>query len=307
MSRDIYNDTLISVDSSGVPTVLLSGVLVSVYAAGTTNLATIYQGRSGPTQQANPFTATNGLARFWADAGEYDVAYHDTLLRIADQAIGWNSIPAGTAGISGPMLVPGVAPPAGFIGPTAGVSEPPGWKLCNGQSLGKTAYAALYTALGGASSPWGQDTSTFRVPDLRGRTVIGAGTGAGLTTRTFGTTGGEENHLLTWDESGVNGNGSTGVQSAFHAHSGTTGTDSPDHSHVSTAPLIVHGGGVPPNKADLASGTALQGLNVNAGLGGATARHAHGFSPAPRTPTTATRSTPATPTRPTTSCSRGRR
>jgi len=39
--------------------------------------------------------------------------------------------------------------------------------------------------------------TTFVTPDLRGRTVIGAGTGAGLSTRLIAEYLGEENHLLT--------------------------------------------------------------------------------------------------------------
>jgi microcystin-dependent protein len=39
--------------------------------------------------------------------------------------------------------------------------------------------------------------TTFVTPDLRGRTLIGAGTGAGLTTRTVATALGEETHTLT--------------------------------------------------------------------------------------------------------------
>ena len=48
-----------------------------------------------------------------------------------------------------------------------------GWARCNGQELDRTTDAALYEALGGASSPWGQGdgTTTFNVPDYRGRTL----------------------------------------------------------------------------------------------------------------------------------------
>lgn len=38
------------------------------------------------------------------------------------------------------------------------------------------------------------------MPDLRGRTLIGSGTGSGLTARTVGGTGGEETHVLTQGE-----------------------------------------------------------------------------------------------------------
>ena len=149
MPRDIYNDTVIATTASGgAPTVLMSGVLVTVYKAGTTTTVPIYVDRSSPTQEPNPFEAVNGIVRFWADQGEYDVFYHDPLLRIADQTVGWNSIPGGAAGIGQAMMAPGVTPPVGAMFPYPGAAEPTGYKFANGQSLSKTTYAALYALLG---------------------------------------------------------------------------------------------------------------------------------------------------------------
>ena len=44
------------------------------------------------------------------------------------------------------------------------------------------------------------NATTFKVPDLRGRSPLGAGTGYGLTARTLGEMGGEEEHTITIDE-----------------------------------------------------------------------------------------------------------
>jgi microcystin-dependent protein len=70
--------------------------------------------------------------------------------------------------------------------------------LCDGAAVSRATYAALYTVLGGASSPWGQGdgTSTFNVPDLRGRVAVGAGQGSALTNRALADRGGEETHVL---------------------------------------------------------------------------------------------------------------
>jgi hypothetical protein len=69
---------------------------------------------------------------------------------------------------------------------TSAASARVGCLLCDGSAVSRTTYAALYAALGGASSPWGQGdgTTTFNVPDFRGRAIVGAGAGAGLTART---------------------------------------------------------------------------------------------------------------------------
>ena len=73
----------------------------------------------------------------------------------------------------------------GIVVATARASAPAGWVLCNGAAYARGAtpytdvYFNLFTALGGSSSPWGLPSgSTFNVPDLRGRVIIGVGTEA---------------------------------------------------------------------------------------------------------------------------------
>lgn len=53
--------------------------------------------------------------------------------------------------------------------------------------------------------------TTFTTPDLRGRTLIGAGTGSGLTTRTVAESLGEEAHTLSEAEMPAHTHGYTGV------------------------------------------------------------------------------------------------
>ena len=98
-----------------------------------------------------------------------------------------------------PATSGGTTIPAGAMMMHAGSSAPSGWLVCNGTEVSRTTYADLYAALGGASSPWGQGngTSTFNVPDLRGRAPIGVGTGSGLTARALAAQVGTENHTLT--------------------------------------------------------------------------------------------------------------
>lgn len=70
---------------------------------------------------------------------------------------------------------------------------------CDGSAVSRTTYAALYALLG---TTWGvgDGSTTFNLPDARGRVPMGAGTGSGLTARTVGQSGGEETHLLTTAE-----------------------------------------------------------------------------------------------------------
>ena len=75
---------------------------------------------------------------------------------------------------------------------------PNGWVLANGQILSIQQNQALFSLLG--TQYGGNGTTTFALPDLRGRFPIGAGQGSGLTGRTQGETGGEENHTLLLSE-----------------------------------------------------------------------------------------------------------
>ncbi len=86
--------------------------------------------------------------------------------------------------------------PAGVVLPYAAGSVPDGWLGCNGAAVSRTTYADLFTAIG-TNYGSGDGATTFNVPDLQGRTAIGAGQGAGLTNRVPGQKIGEENHTLT--------------------------------------------------------------------------------------------------------------
>jgi hypothetical protein len=68
--------------------------------------------------------------------------------------------------------------PAGVIFPFAGPADkiPPGWLLCNGDTLNKTDYPALFDVI---NISWGEPSpGTFNLPDLRGVFLRGvSGTG----------------------------------------------------------------------------------------------------------------------------------
>ncbi|MEL6576182.1 MAG: tail fiber protein [Pseudomonadota bacterium] len=71
-----------------------------------------------------------------------------------------------------------------------GVHEPDGYTFCDGKLLSTTEFDVLFYLIG--TTYGGDGKSTFAVPDLRGRVVIGAGQGTGLTDRRVSTTGGED-------------------------------------------------------------------------------------------------------------------
>ncbi len=58
--------------------------------------------------------------------------------------------------------------PPGTIQVYAGSVAPAGFLICDGSAISRTTYAALYTAIGGTFGG-GDGSSTFNLPDLRGR------------------------------------------------------------------------------------------------------------------------------------------
>jgi microcystin-dependent protein len=113
------------------------------------------------------------------------------------------------------LSVQSIIPP-GVTLPYSGTVVPTGWLTCDGSEVSRSTYAALYAALGGASSPYGQGngSTTFNLPDLRGRVVAGKDspvsgvyadrlTSTTVNSRTLGQPGGEQTHALLSSESGV--------------------------------------------------------------------------------------------------------
>jgi microcystin-dependent protein len=71
-----------------------------------------------------------------------------------------------TAGTVGSLL------PSGTVLPFAGSTAPTGWLLCDGTAVSRTTYANLFAAI---STSWGygDNSTTFNLPDLRGRFLRG--------------------------------------------------------------------------------------------------------------------------------------
>jgi microcystin-dependent protein len=70
-----------------------------------------------------------------------------------------------------------------------------GWAQCQGQLLPISSNQALFSLLG--TTYGGDGRSTFALPDLRGRSIVGVGSGPGLNPIRLGTSGGSNSHSLT--------------------------------------------------------------------------------------------------------------
>ena len=149
--------------------------------------------------------------------------------------------------VLGPVVFPAVVDPmpAGAMLEFGGSTAPAGYLMADGAAVSRTTYAALYAALGGASSPWGQGngSTTFNVPNRKGRVGVGRDA-AQAEFDVLGETGGAKTHTLTAAEMPIH----THVQDSHnhtqnsHSH-GTGGTTS--QSSVPVNSTIVLAGSNP--------------------------------------------------------------
>jgi len=88
--------------------------------------------------------------------------------------------------------------PVGSIFPYASLSPPNGWLICNGDVVSRTTYEALFNEIGVLYGA-GDGTTTFNVPNCKGRVLVGRDTGQ-PPFDTVGETGGANAHTLTIGE-----------------------------------------------------------------------------------------------------------
>jgi microcystin-dependent protein len=83
--------------------------------------------------------------------------------------------------------------PTGVVLPFAGTATPEGYLACDGTAVSRSTYAALFAAIGVAHGS-GNGSTTFNIPDYRGRFLRGVDGTAGRdpndSTRTAMNTGG---------------------------------------------------------------------------------------------------------------------
>lgn len=113
----------------------------------------------------------------------------------------------------------------------AGSSAPSGWQLCDGTAISRSIYSALFTAIG-TTYGVGNGTTTFNVPNTKGKTVVGY-----------------DSSQTEFDALGETGGAKTVT---------LTSAEMPSHTHVQNA----HGHTLPGNGA-LTDGTGSPNYNVS--------------------------------------------
>jgi microcystin-dependent protein len=161
--------------------------------------------------------------------------------------------------------------PIGAILPYVGSSAPnSNWVLPFGQAISRTTYSTLF-ALTSVAFGSGDGSTTFNIPDLRGRAVFGldnmggsaanriTNAGSGITGTTLGATGGAENVVI--------------AQANLPNVTLTTNIIDPGHSHTLNVANIngassTAGPGVNAPLSNPNTNTAFTGITANTLLGG---------------------------------------
>jgi microcystin-dependent protein len=114
------------------------------------------------------------------------------------------------------------------------ITPPSGWLICDGSAISRTTYADLF-AVCGVTYGLGNGSTTFNIPNLTGKFVVGSGSGAGYTQ---GSVGGTDSlnvslaQIPSHTHSYSTSSGKTGVTGS-HTTGGTiaVGNNSANHTH----------------------------------------------------------------------------
>lgn len=141
--------------------------------------------------------------------------------------------------------------PAGLVFPYAGTSAPTGYLLCDGSAVSRSTYSTLFTAVA-TTYGTGDGSTTFNLPDLRGRVIAGqddmGGASAnrltnqtgGLDGDTLGATGGSETHTLTTAQlaSHSHGAGTYSSSKTMRVGSGGSGSHRPGNTDAASTTTL---------------------------------------------------------------------
>ena len=110
-----------------------------------------------------------------------------------------------------------------------GSTPPAGFLLCDGSSISRATYSDLFDVIG-VSYGHGDGSTTFNIPELQGRVIIGASIN-----HVLAETGGEESHILTASEIPTHSH-----SVPAHGHSSTITATTPSLSHTITQPAFTY-------------------------------------------------------------------
>jgi microcystin-dependent protein len=160
------------------------------------------------SQQSNIFIACDGTDIYSVEAPTSVSAFTVNVLTatsITTSILAATSVSASAITVSGNVSatefygggsnLTGIVP-SGSIFPYGGTSEPLGYLFCYGQEINRITYSDLFSAIG-TTYGTGDGSTTFNLPDIRGRVVAGKDDmGGSSANRLTGQTGGVDGDVL---------------------------------------------------------------------------------------------------------------
>jgi hypothetical protein len=133
-----------------------------------------------------------------------------------------SQVPDNTRGLISRAINGIITAPPGQIGFTARSTVPDGWLAADGTDVSRSDFAALFDAIG-TTYGVGDGSTTFTLPDYRGRVLVGVGSNAAINTVT------DHDALVEASRTPIHQHFMDHKHDAPHTHSfsvsGTTGTD----------------------------------------------------------------------------------
>lgn len=150
--------------------------------------------------------------------------------------------PSGPTGVTGPSGPSGPSGAAGPVAPTGAIvawttnTAPSGWAICAGGELTRSGFSALFSVIGTTYGA-GNGTTTFNVPNLKGRVIVGQDTGdtdpTDINFSSLASTKGSKTHTLTTSEIPAHSHGL--ARQTNTAATGTAARTTGSGSDVTTA------------------------------------------------------------------------
>lgn len=217
-----YTPNPFEFDNNGVP---LAGASLFFFQTGTNTPQATFADVALTTPNANPVIA-DGNGRFGTIFLSPSSAYKVQLVNSVGTQI-WTEDPVGPGAGGGATATAGIIGEVRFFaGPASAI--PSQWYLCFGQLVSRTTFASLFAVIG---TTWGagDGSTTFALPDLRGKAMFGVDN-----------MGGTPANIVTAGVSGIAGAtlGAVGGNQAVQTHTHTL--NDPTHTHTVTDPQHDH-------------------------------------------------------------------
>lgn len=205
-------DTLVEISTGKFASTPVVGASVTFKRRTSEASVSVYETEKGEVAIV-PTTDSTGRIKGWVEEGAYTITVTGGVPFIAVTEYAWDTLSG--RGIENPRVGEGSIwrkdlrqdenlndtqsvleslIPTGTILHYGGTVAPAGFLLTDGKKYSTTEHNRLFKVIG---YNFGGTGSEFAVPNTLGRSIVGAGAGAGLTARTIGEKGGAETVTLT--------------------------------------------------------------------------------------------------------------